>query len=132
MTAAFFLDENVTERIAGILAEHGFDTVSANRNHKGPADSDLLLVAANLGRIFVTATTNDFLLLHRAWLSWSAAWKPRPRPRHAGILLIHSAAGYAYVQTAGEIIALAENMSAPDDFHNRAFAWSANRGWHEI
>src|SRR5690554_5464719 len=112
MTAAFFLDENVTERIAGIFVVHGFNAVSANRNHKGLADGDLLLVAANLGRIFVTANTNDFLLLHRAWLSWSAAWRPRPRPRHAGILLIHSAAGYNYAQTAGEIIALAEKMSA--------------------
>jgi hypothetical protein len=129
---AFYLDENVTERLADALADLGFDAISANRRHKGLNDAAQLLTAASLGRILVTTNTSDYLLLHRAWTSWSTAWGLDPVPKHAGILLMHTAPGYNYRRMADEIAGLMRDDNATEIFSNRAFAWNANTRWHEV
>ena len=125
-----FLDEDMSERILEVLAGFGIDAVSANRGFKGLPDPNQLLTAIELGRTMVTANTGDFLLLHRAWLAWSASWDLRTMPRHHGILLIHSAKGFDYVRIAGVLKTFVEDH-AVHDIANRAFAWTHRDGWHE-
>lgn len=129
---AFYLDENVTERLAEALADLGFDAISANRRHKGLNDAAQLLTAARLARILVTTNTSDYLLLHRAWTTWSTAWGLDPVPQHAGILLMHTAPSYNYWRMAEEIAGLMRDDNAPETIANRAFAWNVNIGWHEV
>ena len=125
-----FLDEDMSERILDDLAGFGIDVVSANRGYKGLWDPDQLLAATGLRRTMVTANTGDFLLLHRAWLAWSANWDLRTMPRHRGILLIHSAKGFDYVGIAGVLEAFVDEHEV-DQIENRAFAWTHQGGWHE-
>lgn len=127
----FYLDENVTERLADALISLGIDAISANRGHKGLDDATQLLIATDLSRALVTNNTADYLLLHRAWIVWSTAWNLDPVPRHAGIMLIHSASGYDYKRIASEIKAFADDIEAWGEIENRAFAWNATSGWHE-
>ena len=125
-----FLDEDMSERILDVLAELRIDAVSANRGFKGLWDPDQLLTAIELGRTMATANTGDFLLLHRAWLAWSANWDLRTMPRHHGILLIHSAKGFDYVGIAGVLRAFVDDHEVAE-IENRAFAWTHRDGWHE-
>ena len=125
-----YLDEDMTERLLAPLAGFGIDAYSANRGFKGLTDPYQLLTAIRLGRTLVTANTGDFLLLHRAWLAWSAAWDLRTSPRHRGILLVHSAKGYDFVGIAGVLRAFVEDHEA-EELENRAFAWKHPEGWHE-
>lgn len=126
------LDENVTERLVDTLASLGIDAVSVNRDHKGSDDATLLLVAAELDRVFVTYNVSHFALLHRAWISWSSAWALDPLPVHSGMLLIHPAPGYDFNRIAGEISLLFAGVGQPATLRNRAFAWNAVRDWHEL
>jgi hypothetical protein len=127
----FYLDEDVTVRLLDALAQFGIDAVSANTGHKGIDDPTQLLIARQLDRILVTNNTSDYLLLHRAWLRWSVAWNPFPLPKHAGILLIHSAPGFDFARTAWVISALASDLHDAAALQNRAFAWNPSAGWHE-
>jgi hypothetical protein len=129
---AFFLDENVALRLAHELSEAGFDAFSANQAHKGLDDACLMIVATNLERVLVTTNTSAFLLLHRAWTVWSIAWNLDPQPRHAGLLLFHTASGYDARRMADEISDFVQERDEVFDLTNRAFAWNFCSGWREV
>ncbi|HET8522715.1 MAG TPA: DUF5615 family PIN-like protein [Thermomicrobiales bacterium] len=126
-----YLDEDVTERLVDALGMLGVDVLSANRNHKGLEDPDQLLVATDLARTFVTYNAGDYLLLHRAWVAWTARWDLRTAPEHPGILLLHSATGYNVERMAGIIYEFVRSFDHSNNLTNRAFAWNIARGWHE-
>jgi hypothetical protein len=126
-----YLDENVSEKIGGVLAALGIDAISANERYKGMDDPTQLLIARRLGRVLVTHNTSDFALLHQAWIIWSADWNVRPLPRHGGILPMHSATGYDPRHTAAEIEAFANDTTPRGSIENRAFRWREGHGWHE-
>lgn len=131
MPISLYLDENMTVRLVRALADLDVDAVSANALNKGADDPSQLLVAGRLGRALVTNNTSDYLLLHHAWLRWTAEWRPNPMPRHAGIILMHTAPGFDYVRTAQVLAVLAEGLRDPTALANRAFAWNPAVGWHE-
>jgi hypothetical protein len=126
-----YLDEDMTERLLDAIKPFGVDAMSANRGAKGLHDGEQLLRAVALGRVMVTTNTNDYLLLHRAWLAWSATWDLRSLPRHRGILLIHSAPGYGVPEVARVILDFLTRPSTAAGIDNRAFAWTSRDGWHE-
>ena len=54
---AFYLDEDVTERLADLLITPGYDVTTTGRpGNKGHKDPQQLIIAANLNRVFVTTT----------------------------------------------------------------------------
>jgi hypothetical protein len=125
-----YLDEDMSERILDVLAGFGIDAISANRGFKGLWDPDQLLTAIGLERTLATSNTGDFLLLHRAWLAWSATWNLQTMPRHRGILLVHSAKGFDYIGIASVLKAFVDDHEV-DEIEYRAFAWTHRDGWHE-
>lgn len=126
-----YLDEDVTERLVDSLHALGVDVLSANRGYKGLEDPDQLLVAADLNRTFATYNAGDYLLLHRAWRAWMSAWDLRSAPAHRGILLLHSAPGYGVERMAGVLCEFIRSFDRQESIANRAYAWNAQRGWHE-
>lgn len=126
-----YVDEDVTERLNDALTALSVDVISANRGHKGLEDPYQLLVATDLGHVLVTNNAGDFLLLHRAWHAWSAAWDLKSLPAHPGILLLHSAPGYDVPRMAGVIFDFVRTFQLAESITNRAFAWNAQLAWHE-
>ena len=53
---------------------------------EGSTDDEQLLVASQDGRILVTHSEQDFILLHYTWQRWAAAWGVTAQ--HAGILIV--------------------------------------------
>lgn len=88
---ALFLDANVAARLAVELSARGLDAISANVALKALDDASLMFVASTLSRVLVTTNTSDSILLHHAWLTWTAAWDLNPAPKHSGLLLFHTA-----------------------------------------
>jgi hypothetical protein len=85
--AAFYLDHDVGHEVALLLRGAGHDATTAQQSGlRAATDDEHFLTAAEQARILVTHNGRDYLLLHRAWLRWSMAW--RVTREHAGILLI--------------------------------------------
>lgn len=85
--ATLLLDENVAIAAARFLDTLGHDAVTArDQNAMNAPDYELLLNAANEGRIFVTHNASDPQLLHGAWLRWTQSWGVQVQ--HSGILII--------------------------------------------
>ena len=83
--AHFYLDENMPLQLVLELQGFGHTAVTADDlGLKRAGDDEQLLVAAGNGWTLVTRD-KDYLLLHDAWLRWSAAW--HVQVNHAGILL---------------------------------------------
>ena len=131
MPISLYLDEDVSVRLIRAFADLDIDAVSANDLDKGAVDPSQLLLATRIGRTFVTNNTGDFLMLHRAWLLWSAEWTPVPMPQHPGVILMHTAPGFDVVRTAQLIATFTGSLGVPDALANRAFAWNPVAGWHE-
>lgn len=76
----FYLDENLSPRIARALRIHGIDAVSAHDvGNLRLTDEEQLAFAAHKGRCLVTGNIRDFIRLSR-----EAIIRQRP---HAGIAL---------------------------------------------
>ncbi len=127
---AFYLDEDVTERLANVLIALGHDTTTAARlGNKGLKDPHQLLTATSLNRVFITYNAGDYKLLHLAWHAWSTAWAVTPQPHHPGILIIHPAKNVTPRDVANAIHRLTATI---DTTANRLFAWTIKDDWHEI
>lgn len=85
----FYLDENLSDRIAALGREQGLDVVSsheAGHKHDGRDDGLQLLVAAEDGRCLVTQNGPDFKRLTDEF--------PESGLAHAGVLVVpHSLTG---------------------------------------
>jgi hypothetical protein len=107
--ATFAADENFATPLARLLSAAGHDIATArDLGLIGAPDDKVLLTAAEQGRVLLTHNSADFLLLHRAWLRWPAAWGLQPAPRHAGILAVPQLAADLYpwvVEVIGRIVA---------------------------
>lgn len=129
MAARFYLDENVSERVADHLISLGLAATSASRlGHKGRSDPEQVVIAADLDRIFVTYDASDFLL-HDAWRTWPATWGLSSEPEHAGILIMYPGKGITAADIADSISQL---VSKNVEFRNRLYGWSTQRGWVEV
>jgi predicted nuclease of predicted toxin-antitoxin system len=77
----FYLDEDISPRIAETLRKIGTDGTSAHEAQMiGVSDAEQLDFAAAEGRCLVTYNRNDFIMLTRLYLDTS-------RP-HSGVLII--------------------------------------------
>lgn len=85
--ARFFLDHNVSHRLAPALRRLGHDVVTARDLGLEGADDDQQLTAAtDAARVLVTHNRKDFIALHRAWHRWSRRWGVEAA--HGGILVL--------------------------------------------
>lgn len=127
---AFYLDEQVSQKLVPLLIALGYDTTSAIiLGNRGLHDGRQLLIAANLRRTLISYNVGDFKLLHRSWLDWSSAWQATAVARHAGIMLIYSSKGIDAVDLAQAIHRFAQ---ANSDLTNRLVAWSPTADWHDV
>jgi predicted nuclease of predicted toxin-antitoxin system len=130
--ARFYLDENVAEILAVLLIAVGHDAVSTRSlGRKGTRDPDQLLFAATEERIFVTYDSDHFVMLHAAWVGWSAAWAtPRDVARHVGTVVVQqNKAGITNEELAEMIHSVVSQEGTLD---NRLLDWTRTYGWREL
>jgi len=71
----FYLDNDVSVKVANLLNAKGHDVVSARSlDLRSATDAEHLLNAALSNRILVSHNFDDYELLHDAWQRWSTAW----------------------------------------------------------
>jgi predicted nuclease of predicted toxin-antitoxin system len=75
-----YLDEDVTDRLASLLRERGYDATSAlGMGKAGLTDHEQLVFATRLGRAILTSNHRDVVALARCWYDEGR--------EHAGIVL---------------------------------------------
>jgi hypothetical protein len=85
--AAVYSDYDVAYDTALTLRSFGHHVVTTRDMGQDEATDDRqLLTAATNGWVLVTHNRDDFVLLHRAWHSWTAAWSILVA--HSGILVL--------------------------------------------
>lgn len=125
--ARFYLDQNVSVVTTRSLQVRGHDVLTARDEQSQRAKDDQhLLIAAEQDRILVSHDVADFVLLHGAWLRWSAAWNVAPR--HAGILIIPQPPRLAPLGAASLVDRFVESGV---DLSNRLFQWRPPGAWYE-
>ena len=97
----FYLDENMSPKIADIMRKFGIDAVSAHEvDMAGAADEEQLDLAARQGRCLVTFNRNDFIELSRLYLDAGRA--------HPGVIIIpYTFRGNEFEQIAKALVAFA-------------------------
>lgn len=93
----YYLDEDLSPKIAEILRRHQIDTISAHDvGMQQAADREQLELAVSEGRCFVTRNKNDFIRLAVQFFN-----EHRP---HAGVLIVpHTFSGDKFSLIAGAI-----------------------------
>jgi len=89
--AAFYLDHDVSLALADFLRAGGH-VVYVSRDVGAATHNDaqqLLSASVTYKALLVTHNYKDFLLLHRAWLLWSAHWQ-QAEP-HVAVLVLEQA-----------------------------------------
>lgn len=77
----FFVDENISPKVADLLRGRGIDTTSVHESGMGGAsDLEIMEIAAADGRCVVTRNRDDFLVLTEQFFAEGRT--------HAGILVI--------------------------------------------
>jgi hypothetical protein len=100
--AAFYIDNDVALEAAQLLRVAGHSAITArDLGRERNTDGEQLLVASQLGHIFLTHNEEDFILLHDAWIRWSAAWGVAAS--HAGVLIVPQGRRYGVDWRAEEI-----------------------------
>lgn len=90
--ARFYLDENLPEYLVICLQDLGHDAVSTTQlDRKGVSDPEQLLLAHQVNRVLITFNSDDFRMVHKAWIVWSRAWGTE-HYQHAGILILRRGA----------------------------------------
>lgn len=85
--AAFYLDEDVSLRLARFLIDRGHHVATTDEEgRKGASDARQLLFAAERGWTLLTNNSDHYRLLHDAWLVWAHEWGYVQR--HAGVLVL--------------------------------------------
>jgi hypothetical protein len=85
--AALYSDYDVAYGTSLALRSLGHLVVTTRDVGQDAATDDRqLLIAATNGWVLITHNTDDFVLLHRAWQSWTAAWGVAAV--HSGILVL--------------------------------------------
>lgn len=103
----------------------GIPTVSAREiGQEQGDDAEHLFIAARQQRIIVTYDRDDFTLLHRAWLRWSAGWQVWVD--HPGILIIPQPPRLSVAQSDREIASLLIHQPV---MVNVLFVWTTSAGW---
>ena len=95
----FYLDENMSPKIAEIMRSLGAEAVSAHEVAMvGVADEEQLDFAARQGMCLVTFNRNDFIELSRLYLDSGRA--------HSGVIIVpHTFRGGDFRQTAKALVA---------------------------
>jgi hypothetical protein len=74
--AAFYLDNDVSERLWHLLRIQGHQVFLTKDQHPTRVpDEHQLVTALDLKAHLVTHNYRDFVLLHRAWLLWTSRWR---------------------------------------------------------
>jgi hypothetical protein len=106
----FYLDEDLSPRIAETIRKLGSDGISAHEAEMiGASDEEQLDFAAREGRCLVTFNRNDFIVLTRLYLDSN-------RP-HSGVIIVpHTFRGNEFRRIAGALCGFAslnpEGLSA--------------------
>jgi hypothetical protein len=97
----FYLDENMSPKIAEIARKLGVDAVSDHGvSMTGTADEEQLDFAARQGRCLVTFSRDDFIELSRMYLDAGR--------RHSGVIIVpYTFRGDEFKQTAKALVAFA-------------------------
>jgi predicted nuclease of predicted toxin-antitoxin system len=70
-----YCDHNIARQLVSLLRRADYDVLTADEIGLAAAKEDQqLLTAAQRERTLLTYDAEDFWLLHRAWLRWTAAW----------------------------------------------------------
>lgn len=121
----FYLDHNASSGLARLLRLRGHSVVSVREIRKERADdAEHLFTAAQQRRIVITHDREDFTLLHRAWLRWSAGWQISAS--HAGVLIIPQPPRLTVTQSEQEIASLLADQPI---MTNALFVWTSSAGW---
>jgi len=130
--ASFYLDNDAPLRMATLLTAAGHQAVTARGLGRAAADDhEHLLVAAQRGAIIITHNAKDFVLLHGAWLRWSAAWAVTAR--HSGILILpqptaaERTRGAMDVRELTRLVLDLNAVGAPQS--NELWQWQRGRAW---
>jgi hypothetical protein len=125
--AAFQLDHNVPAQLRIMLRAAGHDVVDAREQglERAP-DPDVLLDAAQAGRLLVTHNQRHFTVLHRAWCLWPIALDVSPVPTHAGIMLLPQPPRATPADLARAIEAA---LAGGATLTNQLWRWAPSRGW---
>jgi hypothetical protein len=97
----FYLDENMSPKVAEIMRNLGTDAISAHEvDMAGASDEEQLDLAARQGRCLVTFNRNDFIELSRLYLDSGRA--------HSGVIIVpYTFRGDDFKQTAKALVAFA-------------------------
>ena len=102
-----YTDEDVTNRLAPLLREHGYEALSsAEAGNDGLTDAEQLAFAAGRGWAILTCNVGDFSDL--AWI-WSAAGR-----EHAGIVVSRQFSRNETGEFLRQVCNLLEAVSAPE------------------
>lgn len=120
---ALHTDEDVSPAVAEALRLVGLTVTSVRtEGHLGRKDDQHLLVAHQLGRVFVTHNRTDFELLHDAWTHWGAA-PSFTIPAHAGVLIVRRAEPRSVANQIASFLATGPALI------NQAYSWTPKEGW---
>jgi Domain of unknown function (DUF5615) len=132
--AALYLDNDVAQAVVALLQARGHAAVTARQlGLYQAADAVHLLTAAEHGWIFVTHNTKDYVMLHEAWLRWTAAWQVTAK--HAGILSIPQSPLLPLDRAVDELCAfITSGRSLPNEMYRLPPAdawhrWQLGVGW---
>jgi shikimate kinase len=97
----FYLDEDLSPKIAGIMKRLGADAITAHEvAMTGAADEEQLDFAAAQGRCLVTRNRNDFILISRMYLDSSQT--------HCGVIIVpYTFKGNEFSRIADALVAFA-------------------------
>jgi hypothetical protein len=122
-----YCDHNIARQLVNLLRRAGYDVLTADDIGLAAAkDDQQLLTAAQRGRTLLTYDAEDFWLLHRAWLRWTAAWNVSLQ--HRGILLLPQPPKPSNSDTAQAVDSF---LGGEPQLANKLYRWKAT-GWQEL